>query len=159
DFPRLHFDAIGSDIAGGMLRTGEDPVFPTYEYCGLVLKNAIDRSPSASSSEARKAVLAACHGFIGYIDIRSKQNQSGYRRIEQSLGLFPENVPLLSTRFYLLLSHAQEDNFTDHRLMESCVAAFFDLADCYPTVLLEHFDGVMRILGKLGHREQLTATI
>jgi len=158
-FDRLSFDPHGADIAFAYTLHERDAVFPCYEYADVATSELVLRHvPRLAGRKtvvdsSRDIILAACHGYIGWAQLKRDETAAGLASLKHAIDLYPHGLPVLRLYFDTLLRMAAEAGRLSVAQASDLADAFIAVVNVNPSILLTHVYTIVPILADDGeHR-------
>jgi hypothetical protein len=158
-FDNLVFDVHGADVAFAYTLHERDAVFPCYEYADVATSELVlRRTPELRSRKqlehgTRDIILAACHGYVGWAKLKSRDTAGGLAWLKYAVELYPHGLPTQRLYFDTLLRVSAEAGKLTPALASDLAEAFIAVVNINPSILLTHVYTIVPILADNGERQ------
>lgn len=158
-FDALTFSSHGSDVAYPYTLHERDAVFPCYEFADVATSELVlDNTPQLRGMktirhDTRRLVLSACHGYIGWAELKADRKDEAFAELDKAIKLYPHGLPVLRLYFDALLKDYLNSKTTSRALAANIANAYFAVVNVNPSVLLTHVFAVVPILADNGEKE------
>jgi hypothetical protein len=102
--------------------------------------------------DTRRLMLSACHGYIGWAELKAGRKIEAFAELDRAIELYPHGLPVLRLYFDALLKDYLDSKTTSRAQAAKIADAYIAVVNVNPSVLLTHVFAVVPILADNGEK-------